>query len=343
MQLHETDSSLQAECRQPPSNEEEPNGGLHGSVVAILPNWSGNSDLVAKPSSRKRPLPNSRDILLAPCGRQPHGRIAELRWGLAASIGHALVDDSGYFPYGNICQAWVLPLKQHDTFLLLLSTPGQSHVVSIPQNLDEKSSIQTLDSVGLDLNHPTLAAAMIDDNCIFQVTEFAMVLCRQAHNGSSFKAWPQGIKAVAAAIEKNQAIAVVALREAGQSRIELQCADVDGAVKHLGLPVRMNAEVISLAMHCTQHNVLFVLAGTSDGALHLSRVHTKNGLEVYLELKIPENPYNREALNACGDILILRDDGWDSPRGPVNLIVLCGLRGGSVYAFELRVSSDGEF
>jgi hypothetical protein len=154
---------------------------MHGFILSTLPNWSDNLDLVAKPTSRKRVPLYSRDTLFAPSGRQPYGHITELRMGLEARIGARI---EGHAPFSVVSHAWILPVPEEEVFFIVLSTPGQTHVLSIPQSPEgsEFHDLQAVRAVGLDMQHSTLAVAMIADNCVFQITESAISLSRNAQN-----------------------------------------------------------------------------------------------------------------------------------------------------------------
>lgn len=318
---------------------------MHGFVVSPLPNWSENLDLIAKPTSRKRLPLHSRDALFAPSGRQPYGHITELRMGLEARIGAHI---EGHAPFSIVSRAWVLPVPEEKVFFVVLSSPGQTHVLSIPQSSDgnDLHDKHELGTAGLDMQHSTLAAAMIAGNCVLQITESAVSFSRNAQDILHIEHWPAGYKAVAAAIEDNIPCAVIALRREGKSEIRLlQVDDVDDetvSVSELGRPVQSESEIISLAIYSTQ-TLTVVVAGNSNGTLHVFRLSPQNGLEPYLEHEIPQNPDHLddlEALNACEDILVLGEQV--STEKPVDLVVLCGLRGGSIYALELQVGLDGK-
>lgn len=319
---------------------------MHGYVVSSWHNWSDNLDLVAKPTSRKRLPPYSRDTLFAPSGRQPYGHLTELRMGLEARIG-ARISVEGNAPFSVVSHAWILPVPDADVFFIVLSSPGQTHFLSIPQSPedDEFHNLQAVSTVGLDMQHSTLAVAMIAGNCVLQITESAISLSRNAQDSLLIEQWPAGHKVVAAAIENNIACAIIALRIDGRSEIRaLIVDDVDetASISELGSPVRREGEVISLAIHSTSM-LTFVVAGDSNGTLHIFRVSPRNGLEPYLEHEIPQNPDHLddlEALNACEDILVLGEQAASGK--PTDLVVLCGLRGGSIYALELHVGLDGK-
>lgn len=318
---------------------------MHGFIVSSIPNWSENLDLIAKPTSRKRLPLYSRDALFAPSGRQPYGHITELRMGLEARIGARIEEHA---PFSIVSRVWVLPVPEEEVFFVFLSSPGQTHVLSIPQSFDgdDLHDIHALGTVGLDTQHSTLAVAIIAENCVLQITESEISFSRNAQDSLHAETWPAGYKAVAAAIEDNIPCAVIALRREGKSEIRLlRIDDVDDeavTVSELGRPAQTDCEIISLAIHSTQM-LTFVVAGNSNGILHIFRVSPKNGLEHYLEHEIPQNPDHLddlEALNACEDILVLGEQV--SSEKPVDLVVLCGLRGGSIYALELQVGLDGK-
>ena len=318
---------------------------MHGFIISSLPNWSENLDLVAKPTSRKRLPLYSRDTLLVPSGRQPYGHITEIRMGHEARIGARI---EGHAPFSVVSHVWVLPVSEKEVFFIILSSPGQTHVLSIPQSPEGNDfrELQAMSTVGLDLQHSTLAVAMIADNCVLQITESAITFSRNAQDSLLVEKWPAGHKAVAAAIQTNIPCAVIALRADGRSEIRAlrvhDAADEMVSVSQLGKPIQTEGEVISLAIYSTE-KLTFVVAGNSNGTLHIFRVSPNNGLEPYLEHEIPQNPNHLddlEALNACEDILVL---GEQLTLGkPVDLVVLCGLRGGSVYALELQVGLDGK-
>lgn len=318
---------------------------MHGSIISSLPNWSENLDLVAKPTSRKRLPLYSRDTLLVPSGRQPHGHITEIRMGQEARIGARI---EGHAPFSVVSHVWVLPVPEEEVFFIVLSSPRQTHVLSIPQSPEDNDfqDLRAVSTVGLDLQHSTLAVAMIADNCVLQITESAIAFSRNAQDSLLVEKWPAAHKAVAAAIETEIPCAVIAMRVDGRSEIRaLTVDDVDDevvSVSQLGKPIQTEGEVISLAIHSTRM-LTFVVAGNSNGTLQVFRVSPKNGLEPYLEHEIPRNPNHLddlEALNACEDILVLGEQ--TSPEKSVDLLVLCGLRGGSIYALELQVGLDGK-
>jgi hypothetical protein len=266
--------------------------------------------------------------------------------GLEARIG-ARISVEGNAPFSVVSHTWILPVPDADVFFIVLSSPGQTHFLSIPQSPedDEFHNLQAVSTVGLDMQHSTLAVAMIAGNCVLQITESAISLSRNAQDSLLIEQWPAGHKVVAAAIENNIACAIIALRIDGRSEIRaLIVDDVDetASISELGSPVRIEGEVISLAIHSTSM-LTFVVAGDSNGTLHIFRVSPRNGLEPYLEHEIPQNPDHLddlEALNTCEDILVL---GEQTASGkPTDLVVLCGLRGGSIYALELHVGLDGK-
>lgn len=318
---------------------------MHGFIISSLPNWSENLDLVAKPTSRKRLPLYSRDTLLVPSGRQPYGHITEIRMGHEARIGARIEEHA---PFSVVSHVWVLPVTEGEVFFIVLSSPGQTHVLSLPQSPEDNNfqDLRAMSTVGLDLQHSTLAVAMIADNCVLQITESAIAFSRNAQDSLLVEKWPAGYKAVAAAIETAISCAVIALWVDGRSEIRALTVDhIDDemvSVAQLGKPIQTEGEVISLAIYSTEV-LTFVIAGNSNGTLQIFRVSPKNGLEPYLDHEIPQNPNHLddlEALNACEEILVLGEQ--ISPQKPVELVMLCGLRGGSVYALELQVGLDGK-
>ncbi|KAI5235705.1 hypothetical protein E4T43_09091 [Aureobasidium subglaciale] len=326
-----------SDCRQAPTSHLEPNGGMHGYIVSQSPNWSGNFDLIAKSTSRGKLLPNSRDTLFAPSGRQPYGKITELRMGIEARIDHEVKN----FQFGVVSHAWMLPVEQEDVYLVMLSGPEQTHILSIPQSPDDNFILaEQMEPAGLDLQHSTLAAAIVY-GCILQITEFAICSCCDSEDSSRIEQWPPGYKAVAAAIDENLCLAAVVLRK--DTRSEIRFFNVEEAehetvsTSEIGKPTEIEDEVVSVAIHSTTF-LTFIVAGTSGGALHIFRVSPRHRLELYLEHEISHNVGNLEVLSACEDILIL---GKQTLAGqPVGLVVLCGLRGGSIYALELQANLD---
>ena len=265
--------------------------------------------------------------------------------GLEARIGARI---EGHAPFSVVSHAWILPVSKREVFFIVLSSPGQTHFLSIPQSPEGNDfhDLQAMATVGLDMDHSTLAVSMIDDDCVCQITETTILFSRNAQDSLLVEQWPVGYKAVAAAIEVNIPCAVVALRSDGMSEIRiLKVDDIDDdtpSILELGKPVRIEGEVISLAIHSTPR-LTFVIAGDSNGTLHIFRVSPKNGLEPYLEHEISQNPDHLddlEALNACEDILVLGEQM--TSENTVDLVILCGLRGGSVYALELQVGLDGK-
>ncbi|KAI5197512.1 hypothetical protein E4T39_07267 [Aureobasidium subglaciale] len=325
-----------SDCRQAPASDLEPNGGMHGYIVSQSPNWSGNFDLIAKSTSRGKLLPNSRDTLFAPSGRQPYGKITELRMGIEAHIGHEVQS----LQFSIVSHVWVLPVDQEDVFLVMLSSPGQTHILSIPQSPDDLIQAEPIEPAGLDLQHSTLAAAIVY-GCILQITESAICSCHDNEDSPRVEQWPAGYKAVAAAIDESICCAAVVLRKDAHTEIRFfkveETEHETVSISEIGKPTQTKDEVVSVAVHSTTF-LTFIVAGTSAGVLHIFRVSPRYGLELYLEHEISHNVGNLEVLSACEDILILGKQTL--LEQPVGLVVLCGLRGGSIYALDLQANLD---
>ncbi|KAI0198950.1 mono-functional DNA-alkylating methyl methanesulfonate N-term-domain-containing protein [Astrocystis sublimbata] len=149
--------------------------------VGSLPSWSPTVDLVLatdrKQLSRQSASKKAHDHMLEPdrmfasSGRDTHGAIVEVRYGIQAKIGLDLQYPS------RIKECWVIPSFDSTPeagFQILLALPESSALLHISHDLTEVSE-QAQESVDFDLLSTTLACHISPDLMIQITTERATI------------------------------------------------------------------------------------------------------------------------------------------------------------------------
>lgn len=310
--------------------------------VSILPNWTPTIDII--PSRLSKTLDGSvrsRDALFTPGGRQPYGRLTELRFGIQARSA------ARFAVYHSVVELWCLPVQERGGLLILQSGPNDSriwlvvpHVFENTHDYEEYEVEEISEDVGLSLSSSTIIAAVVADDCVMQVTEDTILLSRGGHHGLLRKATPPGSRITAAAISEEHDIAVTAVREDGQSLITLVYITADDEHAYLqtvGTPVFSDKEIVSASIFTSSLGV-FAVFGTADASLLFFALHHEKGLISILQHKTLGQD---DMPNACEDIVVLSDALQNNTVQGSKLMLLCGLRDGSIHAIELLASEEG--
>ncbi|KAL1305304.1 hypothetical protein AAFC00_002207 [Neodothiora populina] len=315
---------------------------IGSEIISTLPNWTATFDLVASKISkgsdgRARP----RDALFVSGGRQPYGRLSELRSGIQARSG-------AKFPMlQDVVQMWNLPLAGRQELLILLSRPDDSKLWRVPlgtfdEPLEQGCLVEVDEDIGIDLDSRTLAAAMVADDCIMQVTVDTITLSQGGQVGVLRESCPVGRNITAAAIDEEHDVAVTAVRENGASRINLFRISMNGneaRLQSIGSPATSVLEILSAAIFKTTMGMVAVF-GTSNASLLFYGLTPDRGMIEILTHTLVEEA---DMSNACEDIVALTDFKQINDGQHHRLMLLCGLRDGTLHAIELLVSQAEVF
>lgn len=308
-------------------------------LVSRLPNWTPTSDLVASNLPRNSDgTTRSRDALFTPGCRQPYGTLSELRFGIEARLGATF--DTTILP--GIVQLWTLPIEDNEELMVLLTSPSDSRMLRIPVNVselatdhvDQTSISEVSEDVGLDFGSRTLAAGVILEDCILQITERGISVSQSGRKRLMEQECPPQTRISAAAIEEEHGIAVTVTTKGSQSYINLVqiVGDEEQAMlRRIGPSVSSERTFVSVVIFKAPVGTIAVL-GTADSSLLFYTLDPQRGPSFLFEHKITGMA---DTYSACGDVIALLDTRQSRSAPTYNIMLLCGLRDGTLYALEL--------
>ncbi|EXJ61470.1 uncharacterized protein A1O5_11786 [Cladophialophora psammophila CBS 110553] len=258
-----------------------------------------------------------------------HGQVSEIRYGLEAQIGWEMS-----FPEAALVERlFSLEIPGTNELLLLASHTTNSSMVVFELENQEISLTDAESHPGFDFGHPTLAATVIDQDTVIQVTTRGVHAILIEADGEVGELNHLGSRiAHAAFFEGDRAIATTSRVTSGYELclIDIETSE-DGALRFMpGQPLRLKH--IPNAICCVQvQNTQLVLIGTSTGEV-LGYTDT---LKLAFEFRVQD--LNTKVENAAvASVVALKQN----TAGPT--LLLCGLRSGTVMCLELRVDcQDG--
>ncbi|OCL13256.1 hypothetical protein AOQ84DRAFT_118277 [Glonium stellatum] len=301
-----------------------------------LPNWAPITDtLISRLPGVQTGYDRQREALFATTGRSPYGAISELRWGLNALVG-ATIDSPDF---SGVTAMWTLYDTTHDGTFFLLSFPLGSYLfhLSIP-------SLEITDDFGeqcgIQLGEETLTAGSVGSYWAVQVTHKAIYLL----NSSSAEGvllrddtveFPPGTTALAAAVHFQYPLVVTAVRHDTEIRLELgQIVDHEGKISlEQKATHSLPADPTCLSI-VEIDGMPHAFVGTTNAFLLLFRIDVR-GLTLVMEERVDDDA-RRGSPIVCENVALLTSKS----SGDVHMLV-CGMRDGSLYNFELR-SQAGE-
>lgn len=312
--------------------------GIGSELISLIPNWMPTFDAVISKLPRIADgTTRSRESIFLPCGRQPFGRLTEIRHGLEARSGMRICD-------ARCCSAtrlWVLPLHERQDLLLLSSGPTDSRLLRVSAT---NKNVELLEgSHGFNFGHRTLAALAFSDDCTIQVTERSIWMSWHRKFDVVSKEHPADGRITAAALDEEHQIGVRAVRVKEKSVIELfdfEFDDEQTDLKIRGQQTLPDVDVVSATIFRLVAG-MFAVFGTYKGSLLFCRLSPTKGLVPILRHDLCED-YDMPI--ACEDVVILTHCGgigerFSSPQH--NAMLLCGLRNGTLFALELYSDQQG--
>lgn len=315
------------------------------ALIESIPNWASVTDMVtsALPGKSRR----ARDGVFVTSCRQPYGAITELRHGLEARL-------SVYFELDglrSVTDLWALPLAAVGHILLVLSSPSATRLLDVSADADMES-IEEVDGVdiALDAGHRTLAAAATADGKIVQVTDKS--ICVSAGVATNFedcarKDCVEGSTIVAAAIDTSDSVAVTAESTDGGGneyalvRYELRTDDSSASgeaqiERTATFDLPNEPLCLALAMHSSG-----IVAFVANAEAQLEAYAIERGSAVK-RLGYRPLPCSPDGLGMCDSLTVLYE-GDNASATDSDLLVVCGLRDGRLYAVSVKGGSSFQF
>jgi len=284
--------------------------------MAIVPNWTPTIDFVAAHVSGDASSRTQKRIF-APTGRGSiHGAITEMRFGIEASLLPDVVEIER-----GLDQMWVLPDGSGGIYFLISYPTRTLTFTARPDDLmqDEDDELQ------IDIEAPTLAAALTDDGVIVQVT------------ATTIRATKPGDPQRGQAIDlKNEtllkatilgSLLLVAVKAAGELSLRLAIIRTDQpevSIQSLGQPHTLEVEPSCLSLQEIQGEII-ALVGTLAARLLIFKRNGSNLQQVYEHTFEGDYP-------VCNSIAIIQNE--------LRFWLVCGLRNGAVQA--LLLEGNGE-
>ncbi|KAK3661159.1 hypothetical protein LTR56_000282 [Elasticomyces elasticus] len=305
-------------------------------LIQDIPNWASSADMVASrlPQSHGRMVP-SRDGLYMTSGRQPHGSITEIRYGLEARSTRVELEESQV-----VTAIWAVPMASNGSLLVLMATPTSTMVYELDASGDETAMISH-ETEALDLQYRTLEAAITAEGNILQVTEHS--ICETTSLVANFEdttilRCDSGDSIKAAAFDSGCDYLVTAQWRKGAhilSCLQLplsthsnSMADADDSADW-SLPLPSAPLTIAVAL---MGNKTIAAVATSEHGVILCGVtlHSMKEICRIMPQRVQDLP------NLCDHLVLLRNNVTS------DIMLVCGLRDGRLHTTVLTIGDNGE-
>ena len=300
-------------------------------LIETIPNWASVTDMVVStlPGRSQR----SRDGVFVTSGRQPYGAVTELRHGLEASL-FAYFEIDGL---KSLTDVWALPFATVGHILLLLSSPAGTRLVDIAPDAGMEMEEVEDATIGLDSTSRTLAASVIMDGKILQITERS--LCLTAGSSANFEDCAKiqcddASSILTAAIDTTRSVAITGTRRnSAQEPFTLQCyklhaddLDASGDAQIIETAsCALDSEPLCSAIFVATSSLVIALVATANGHLNAFAIDQQGSIGTIAHTELPSSP---DGLGACDSIAVLRSDSA--------ALAVCGLRDGRLYTVAMN-------
>lgn len=284
------------------------------------------------------PLGNGRDLQevanrLYACSSRGDGRgeLSEIRYGLEAQIGWTMDYPDAAF----IDQLWSLEIPERKELLLLGSHTTHTTMVSFDLESQDISFTDAESHPGFDFDNPTLAAAVVGENTIVQVTTGGVHIIPMAADGTLSK--PSGVKAdlqVAAFFEGD---ATVATAGKGLSGFDIRLMSIlnsnEGSPRLSPAPSTSLTETPTSIACFTVNETRLLALGTADSSLIVHIVRPDRTLQPVFERQVRDldGSIEKSAITSLAALCSKETTG---------ALLLCGLRHGVLLCLEVTLD-DG--
>lgn len=314
-----------------------------------LANWASSVDMVVSklPQSNNK-SPRTVDGVFLTSGREPYGKVTELRQGLDARLATYFEIDGLKSTLG----AWVLPNILTGSILMLLSSPSSTRLLEIHPD-ESISELDESETTVMVLDQRTVTADFLHDGSLLQIGESS--ICASASVSAGFEdrsRWnaPNGSKIVAASIEPSLSLAITIQRQQEKSQLLVfkyaaqgvpeanGHADETEGLRQLCKAMTLDMEPICMATTRVRKGVIGVFA-TVQGDLQLFTLETaaSPSIKVLGSLQIVGD---KQSL--C-DHLVLLHPSKQVTGSDHDILAVCGLRDGSVVSVQISCARSPSF
>ena len=293
--------------------------------IQLIPNDSPFSDLLLLPDGH---TPGTRfargSRIFACCG----GGLAEIRHGVEAEAGLTMEHPD----IASLLRIWALEVAAKDQIMFLSTHPLHSSLIILDLRTME---IDMADEFpGVDLEAPTLASTVTQDDTLVQITANAINLVPLSGQLPSISYPQEGSAILCAAIESFSGLIVIAHDRGGQHTLTVLTAaslrsPMPGAIPQArALTLRPS----HLCLTRSGHDVIAVLSSES-GNLQAAII-TSDGQSIVQDLVHISSLIRIFDSSSVSSMCLL-----STLESPISLLV-CGLRGGYLICLEIRRSGD---
>ena len=321
-----------------------PSQYIEPRATQTIHNWAPTIDFVtARVSSSSHGIqrhvsssnegPMFRERIFACTGRgSKHGAVSELRYGVEARIGTSVEIEDG------VLDLWALSaLSGGDTFVLL-SYSATTMLLHIPSDLgNSESEIKLVEdeNMGLYFDARTITAGVTTEDFIIQITESSIHVTSFVAAKHRWSRQCKEERIVAADICRTNPATVTALRRGEDVYLHLATLSTSGehiSLDEFGEPILLPSEPACLSLHLIGEQYL-AFVGTLASTLQIFRASIGSGF-------VPIVEYNFDGHFAICDSIALLSRQNEVQNQPSEILLLCGLRNGSVEILRIRPQED---
>jgi hypothetical protein len=302
------------------------------TCTQIIPNMSPVHDMLTINShdhngSTALRDPDRQERIFVCSGRGTgHTAVSEILYGLEAQIG--LTAD--YSDLSSVNQVWTLSDTQNSKVVFLISHAQHTTAMSL-YLVDLELEVADSESCpGIDLTTPTLAAAIILDNKIVQVTRMAVNITAFSPEAPTISK-PSSSNIMAAAISRELGMFATGLETSAGFEVRLfrvSSSDINVEVDHVGDAIYLSQAPTALAF-AEDGPTWLLLVGTVSGLLLILSIGQGSGLKLVTEHSLTSHFKSAEMCTVSSLAVLKR-------VGHVECEILCGLRTGSLVCLTMK-------
>ncbi|KAL2441002.1 hypothetical protein ABEF95_010625 [Exophiala dermatitidis] len=259
------------------------------------------------------------------------GELSEIRYGLEAQIGWTMECPDAAF----IDQIWSLEIMGRKELLLLGSYPTHTIMISFDLETQDIAFTDAESHPGFDFDHPTLAAAVVANQSIVQVTTKGISMIYPHTDGQRQKAHRVNPDFQVAAFLEDNAILATASKAVSGSELRLTPVETlsNGTASFGAAPfTKLSQTATSICCSRINGSQTVVLVGTASSELVVYAARPDLTLQRLFQVR-PSNLHPEVEDSAVTSLVALGADALG------RILVLCGLRHGVLLCLD--VSMEG--
>lgn len=314
-----------------------------GVIDHLIPNWAPMLDyctarvgpfrefeLKKSPPATEIPSP---ERLFGCFGRgQEHGAVCEIQYGLEArSIGSCIIET-------GVIGMWVLPDVSdtvHSVCILMAEPDNTSSLLRVRSDPGGDTDVVPVEELcGIDLESSTLAAGSTVSGIIIQITKHSLrafnpiIRCQLVYHfdGEVTKlGYVEGHSSAILIATVSDILHYAELEIRNQS---LYLNSTIGTQNHFQLPAESSCIFLLKTTKLT-----YAFVGTATRQLHVFTVSFGNGFNL-----VATHNFTQE-FEICDSIAVI--SGEFGTLSQIRLVILCGLRNGSIHTLFMNIENSG--